>query len=131
MSICLKRRSRWSIKTTDKDIGKLLTHFVKFIVIQQIGTMTMYQSTSFKMFSKNLQGRKQERARTRQVHQTSYMRNPGHRLLGKVLSCVDTRGVILLLQRGLLRFRKRKYEKIEMLEKARRFDEPDVRDGEA
>ena len=60
--------------------------------------------------------------RTCRVHQTSYMRNPARRLLCKVLSCVDTRGVILLLWRGLLRFRKRKYEKIGMLEKARRYD---------
>ena len=56
------------------------------------------------------------------VHQTSYMRHPARRLLCKVLSCVHTRGVILLLWRGLLRFRKRKYEKIGMLEKARRYD---------
>ena len=60
--------------------------------------------------------------RTCRVHQTSYMRNPARRLLCKVLSCVYTRGVILLLWRGLLRFRKRKYEKIGMLEKARRYD---------
>ena len=96
----------------------------------------MYQSTSFlkkvDIFCKDLQGKRQERARTRQAHQTSYMRNPAHRLLRKVQFCVDTIGVILLLRRGLLRFRKRKYEKIEVLErKARRYDEPDVRDSEA
>lgn len=93
----------------------------------------MYQSTSLKkvdVFSKNSQGMRQDRARTRQARQTSYMRNPAHRLLRKVQSCVDTRGVILLLRRGLLRFRKRKYEKVEMLERrGGDMNEPDVRDG--
>lgn len=71
------------------------------------------------VFRKSSQGRRQDRARTRQARQTSYMRNPAHRLLRKVQSCVDTIGVILLLRRGLLRFRKRKYEKVEILERRR------------
>src|SRR5271156_4497709 len=74
---------------------------------------------SFKIddFSSNSQGMIQERARTRQVHQTSCMRNPARRLLCTVPSCVDTKGVTLLLQRGLLHFRRRR--SMEMSEKGR------------